>query len=260
MVRITGRAVSLRNFGVVDPSGNGVTCFFIGPSDVETKNSNQSNFDYSGLGCEQAYEGFVFRAGGTGSSIYFGQLSNVWCVSCRRTLYFAPGSSFTGVNRNTFVNINSVNLGGTPVNSYIDIESGDGNTFVGGSANGILDAGPITTPTIIRTGTQGTNNKFFGGGYEGAKRNLDNNGAGNEFYGQSWSVGSWNFAVLPSILLCSDPSNCPTVTPAFMFQQNNQISSLPCDGCLYVPTGNIEIPPTQQAPSGRFVPGVRDGN
>jgi hypothetical protein len=242
VVRVTGRAVSLRNFGVVNLAGKGITCFFIGPPNVDTINSNQSNFDFDGLGCEQAYEGFVFRAGGTGSSIYFGQVNNFWCTSCRRTLYFAPGSKHTGANRNTFMNVNSINLGGTPVNVFIDIENGDGNTFIGGSANGTLDAGPLATPTFIRTGPGGTNNKFFGGGYESTKRNLDNNGAGNEFYGQSWGVGSWNFGVAPSNLLCAEPSNCPTITPAYAFQQNSQIPSVPCNGCLYVWNGNITGP------------------
>jgi hypothetical protein len=230
VIRVTASSVRLSGFGVADLAGkNGMTCFFVGPSDPATTGSQQNYLDFSNLSCEQADEGIEFRPGATGSQIYFGSFSDFWCRSCVRTIWMATAPT-TGTNGNSFFNINAVSLGGHGSNVYIQIDDGDGNSFHGGSANGIQSGGsPIATPTTIYMGPGATYNKFFGGRFENSivARSLYNNGAGNQFYGQSWpGNGTWILSVFPAVILCADASQCPTVIGGVAYEANSQLPGI----------------------------------
>jgi hypothetical protein len=150
-------------------------------------------------------EGVVQTPGPAGSHAYYNGYRDLHIFDCIRGIWLREGvAAGNAANRNHFANIRIGNW--TQLNTGIQIDAGDTNTFVACHVEGATVGGaPNAIPTAIRirnatTGGAALNNhnQFFGCTIEGCTRHIDNANATSLFLGCVYAAEPTSLFVNPN--------------------------------------------------------------
>lgn len=165
------------------------------------------------------------------SECYFNCFISEKFKSCIRAIDYRLCTTSTGggANANNTYNIDIEDELGL-ANSGIVITQGSSNNFYGGYIEGVLNAGPLGTPTAIRllaTGggtSNNTANAFYGISGEANSRGLDNSALQTQLYGCFLGVTNL-LTVVPSVWIDGDPTSNPIVLPGYVYQVGGSLSN-----------------------------------
>jgi len=188
-------------------------------------------------GCEY---GLVYATGpdvgGGDSGCWYNVLSDSHIYSCTTGILLDASTnslaSASGVNRNKFVNLRC----GQNMNTGVQIDDGDTNTFINCDFEGINDGtSPNATPTAVKIAQQGSSsgadcnhNTFISCKMEANTRDVDNANAASEFYGCVVQGTKLNFTANPVMMIGgNEASQVPQIMPGYIYQANSQIAGYP---------------------------------
>lgn len=202
---------------------------------LPARRQNQNFNRFSDLLIEGVDEGIVLQAGprvgGGDSGCWYNVFDSIHLRFVHRGIWLQdPPNAASSVNRNQFYSVRI----GQAVNTGIQIDAGDTNTFFGCSFEGISAyETPNTVPTAIvlrassRWGTTAQSYRFFGCSFEGNTRDVENNNRYTEFYGSTIhrvrsDTGHFG-PVRPAWILGNDPSHSPTLLPGLLHAEGSMI-------------------------------------
>jgi len=179
-------------------------------------------------GCD---EGIVLQAGPRAdgdSGCWYNVFDTVLIVYTRRGIWLQSplGGIGSSVNRNQFYSVRI----GQMVNTGIQIDAGDTNTFMGCSFEGVENGTqPSATPTAIlikkksASGYANNHNTFFGARFEANSVDLENHNGYTELYGSNVSFGTGKFKGIYPLYAVggSDPSVTPLLMPGIAYPQGS---------------------------------------
>jgi hypothetical protein len=177
-------------------------------------------------------EGIVLRCGpdvgGLDSGCFYNSFTNYHIYDTTRGVWLrsAVDPNTATPNRNKFTNIR-IGGSGTRVNTGVQIDAGDTNTFIGVDGEGITNTtGPNATPTVFKIAQKDTvtnfdcnSNTFISCKAEASTRDLDNANTYTEIYASLLTASKCLFTATPRILIGgSDPSVTPQRAPGYIYQ------------------------------------------
>jgi len=226
VIRLSAAYCSVRNLSIFANGKTGVTGLALIPENVTTPaNQSQQSFNQiSNIYMSKCAEGIVLQCGGIGGA-YYNEFRNIQIhggsLDGTRGIYLKTGvgtGTPSNANRNQFY---SVRLG--YLNTGIDIESGDTNTFYGCSAEGIgVGTLPNAVPVAINidnvdgNGRGNDQNRFYGftaeactadlncqndrTGFYGCLLTATKSTVGAGFAGAGTFVGPYDLTIFPQII------------------------------------------------------------
>ncbi len=213
----------------------GVTALRIAPRPPLPKGRRvfQNYNRFSNLLITGCAEGIVMQAGPNipkrgDSGCWYNVFDTVLIIYTWRGVWLRDPVSVSGsqVNRNQFYSVRI----GQGVNTGVQIDAGDTNSFIGCSFEGIRDGeSPNETPTAIlinaSSGTQradNNNNTFVCARFEANRVDLDNRNPSSDFYASNvWFPKKFR-GIRPLYVVGGyDPSYTPLVMPGIVYPEGN---------------------------------------
>ena len=226
LIRFCGSHSGVENMALQGGSGEVTALRIEPPEDHNSKQIAHQNYNrFSNLFIAGCRDAITLQAGSTvdgqgDSGCWYNVLETILIIYCARGIWLKSpvrdrGSS---VNRNQFYSVRI----GQFVNTGIQIDAGDTNSFFGCSFEGISQGTtPSEVPTAIvihkasTAGAHNNNNTFVGNRFEGNRLDLDNRNGYTEFYGSNLAFGQDKVRGVEPLYVVGgyDPSYTPLIMP-----------------------------------------------
>jgi hypothetical protein len=233
LVKIIGSRCSLSNLLLDGSTITGGACLTLTP-EIPTQTSQVVNQNYNyiqGIYISGNSEGIVLQCGpdvaGVDSGCWYNTFVKVDIYGADRAIWLkdGPNASSSGVNRNQFIACRV----GQDMNTGLQIDSGDTNSFIAVSFEGITKlGGPNTVPTAAYVKQSGlysgdnNTNRFISCTGEANTLGLRNENSYTELVSSNFD--SYNFVSRPILSIGGlDASITPQVGVGQLFQSSSQI-------------------------------------
>ena len=226
MIRFSGSHGGVENMSLQGEAADVTALRIEPPADHDGKQTANQNYNrFSNLFIAGCRDAITLQAGPTvagqgDSGCWYNVLETILIIYCQRGIWLKSPVKDRGssVNRNQFYSVRI----GQFVNTGIQIDAGDTNSFIGCSFEGIGHGNkPNATPTAIlihksaTTGADNNNNTFVANRFEGNQLDLDNRNSYSEFYGSNLAFGQNKVRGVEPLYVVGgyDPSYTPLIMP-----------------------------------------------
>ena len=242
VIRLSDSNCRIENMSINANSKTDIVGIGVVPEDrTQTTTRVDQNYNVlTGLYISGCKYGLVYSTGpdvgGGDSGCWYNVLSDSHVYSCTTGILLDASqnslSSASGVNRNKFMNVRF----GQNMNTGVQIDDGDTNTFLNCDFEGINDGtSPNAIPTAVKIAFQGSSsgadcnhNTFISCKMEENTRDLDNANPRSEFYGCVVQGAKLNLTANPVMMIGgNDASQVPQIMPGYIYQGNSQIAGYP---------------------------------